>query len=214
VFGVISVKIYMSKEINFDWPIVGHDKIKGFLQTTIRNNVLSHAFIFEGPAQVGKTLTAKLFANSIVCDGFENLKEEKVTLPCHRCDACRQFSKNMHPDFYVLEREINEKTGVKKNFITVAQIRALQEKINKRAFLNSYKIVLIPEAQYLNQEASNCLLKTLEEPAARTIMILITPNRDALLPTIQSRCQVLKFLPIIKERIYEYLLAQGANKYS
>jgi DNA polymerase-3 subunit delta' len=207
-----SVKIYMSKQINFDWPIVGHGKIKGFLQTLIKNQSLAHAFIFEGPSQVGKTLTAKLFANSILCDGFESTKEDKVSLPCHKCEACREFSKNMYPDFYVLEREINEKTGEKKNFITVPQIRILLEKISKRAFLNSYKIVLIPEAQYLNQEASNCLLKTLEEPAARTIIILITQNRDALLPTIQSRCQVLKFLPITKDEIYEYLLSQGANR--
>lgn len=209
---VFSAKIYMNKEISFDWPIIGHARIKEFLQRIIANQDLAHAFIFEGSARVGKTLTAKLFANSILCDNFEKEVEGKRILPCRACVACRQFAKNMYPDFYVLDREINEKTEEKRSFITVAQIRALQEKISKRAFLNSYKIVLIMEAQFLNQEASNALLKTLEEPAARTIIILIAPNRDLLLPTIQSRSQVLKFLPITRDEIYEYLLAKGANR--
>jgi len=200
----------MVSEISFDWPIVGHGKIKDILQRNIGNNNLAQAFVFEGPSQVGKTLTAKLFANSILCESF-NI-EGKKTLPCGVCNACRQFNKNIHPDLYYLERELNDKTGEKKSFITVAQVRSLQEKIKKRSFLNSYKLVIIPEAQCLNQEASNSLLKTLEEPGVNTIMILLTPSRDLLLPTIQSRCQIFKFLPVTRDEIYAYLLTQGANR--
>ena len=92
---------------------------------------------------------------------------------------------------------MNEKTNSRKSVISVSQIRELQEKINKRAFLNSYKIVIIPEAECLNQESGNALLKTLEEPTAKTVIILIATSKENVLPTIISRCQKFKFLPVI-----------------
>lgn len=206
-------------DTNFNWGLVGHGNIQKYLQTAILNMRPSHAYVFYGPSKVGKTFLAKNIAQTVLCDEYRKMggldaatKVNPAELPCGRCDSCRQFTKGMHPDFYTVEREVNEKTGKKKSVIAVGQIRDLLEKVSQRAFLNSYKVVIIPEAQTLSQEASNCLLKTLEEPAPRTIIFLIAPNKDLLLPTIQSRSQLFKFLPVPSDAVYEYLVGQGANR--
>lgn len=196
--------------MKFNWPIVGQDKIKKFLQTGIANKTLAHAYLFHGPEKVGKAHLAKVFAASIVCEKFAKGQADAV-LPCGQCDPCRQFAKGIYPDLYWIERPLSEK-GEKKADICVEQIRELIEKISMRAFLNNYKIVVIPEAHCLNQAASNCLLKTLEEPTVQTVIILISPTLSQLLPTIRSRCQALKFLPVSKNLIYDCLIEKGANR--
>jgi len=206
-------------DIKFNWGLVGHENIQKYLQTTIVNLHPSHVYVFYGPSKVGKTFLAKNIAQTVLCDEYRKMgslgsaaKVNPTELPCGRCDSCRQFAKGMHPDFYTVEREVNEKTGRKKSVIAVGQIRDLLEKVSQRAFLNSYKVVIIAEAQTLSQEASNCLLKTLEEPAPRTIIFLITPNKSLLLPTILSRSQLFQFLPVSSDAVYEYLVGQGANR--
>ncbi len=206
----------MNSALEFNWPIVGHDSIKKFLQTSAINMGLSHAYLFYGPSKVGKTLTARLFAKTVLCDNYKKFSlvekiDHNLSVPCGVCPVCSQFEKGIHADFHVVDREENEKTGKMKTAISVLQIRELTEKISKRSFQNSYKIIIIPEAHLLNQEAANCLLKTLEEPSPRTIIILISPSKELLLPTILSRCQQLKFLAVRREEIYDYLLEQGAN---
>ncbi|MFH0779278.1 MAG: DNA polymerase III subunit delta' [Parcubacteria group bacterium] len=200
----------MSGKIKFNWPIVGQEKIKKFLQTGIANKTLAHAYLFHGPEKVGKAHLARIFAASIVCENFAKGQADSV-LPCGQCDPCRQFAKGIYPDLYWLDRRLNEK-GEKKADISVEQIRELIEKISMRAFLNNYKIVVIPEAHCLNKAAGNCLLKTLEEPTVQTVIILISPTLSQLLPTIRSRCQALKFLPVSKNLIYDYLIEKGANR--
>jgi DNA polymerase III subunit delta' len=211
----------MQETSQFDWPIIGHGGIKRFLQTSLMSKSLGGAYIFYGPEKVGKSTTARAFAKSVLCEKYaeyESLSSAldssqlKSKLPCGECENCIQFAKGLYADFYVLEREVNEKTGEKKASITVNQIRELQEKLNKRSFHNSYKIVIIKEAETLNQEASNSLLKTLEEPTPKTILILVATTRDSLLPTIQSRAQMFKFLPITRDQIYEYLTQKGIDR--
>ncbi|MBI5076759.1 AAA family ATPase [Candidatus Falkowbacteria bacterium] len=204
----------MNANSRFNWPIIGHEKIKRFLEKCVANSSFAHAYLFHGPEMSGKMALAKAFSASLLCENFRLLSEKKenLTLPCGVCSPCRQFQKKIHPDFYIVEKEVNEKTGQKKNAISVSQIRALLEKISKRSFSNSFKIIIFPEADALNEEASNCLLKSLEEPPARTIYILIALQKDALLPTILSRMQTFKFLPVPKETIYQYLMVNGANR--
>lgn len=220
IFDKFYYNIAMQGQTDFHWPIIGHERIKEFLQVNLSNRSLAHAYIFEGPEKMGKTLTARLFAKSILCENYSDYtspaalvnKRELDVLPCDKCEHCRQFEKGIYADVYFIEREVSEKTGEKRGFITVNQVRDLQDKISKRAFLNSYKIVIVKDAHYLNAEASNSLLKTLEEPTDKTILILITLNKNLLLPTIISRCQTVKFLPITKEAIYNYLIENGANR--
>lgn len=199
----------MARALDFSWPIIGHDKIKKFLQNNLTKGNLAQAYLFSGPDGLGKKTLARVFAQSILC---ENYRQAAGPVPCGQCETCRQFQNNVYADMYWVERELNEKTEQKKNTIAVTQIRELLASLSHRAFLNFYKIVIIPEAEALSEEASNCLLKTLEEPTLRTIIILIAPNTESLLPTILSRCQILKFAPINKEEIYKYVLEAGAPR--
>lgn len=209
----------MSQVFKYTWPIIGQQKIRAFLQTEMNNKSLNHAYLFHGPEKVGKTFTAKMFAKSILCENYQHhnrglIEQADVesVLPCGKCEPCRQFENGTYADLYIVERLVDEKTGKRKDQIIATQIRELIEKTSKRSFLNSYKIVIIPEAHLMNEDASNCLLKTLEEPTSQTIIILISTSKHVLLPTILSRCQSLKFLPVNRDEIYEYLVKEGANR--
>lgn len=211
----------MREALKFSWPIIGHENIKRFLKTGLSNRSLAHAYLFHGPEKVGKTTTAEIFAKSILCDHYKEYSSLASVLdapdiveplPCGQCESCQQFDKGLYADYYLLQREVNEKTGDKKLNISVGQIRDLQEKISKRSFLNSYKIVIIKEAELMTKEAANSLLKTLEEPTSKTVIILITNAKELILETILSRCQIFKFLPITKEAIYDYLIERGAKR--
>ncbi|MFH0988168.1 MAG: DNA polymerase III subunit delta', partial [Parcubacteria group bacterium] len=172
------------------------------------NGKMNHAYLFYGPEKVGKTATAKLFAKSVLCENSKG----NGPVPCDECSTCRQFEKGTYADLYWLERATDEKTGERKDVIIVEQVRDLIDRISKRAFLNNYKIVIIPEAQFMNAGASNCLLKTLEEPTVKTIIILIGPSKSSFLPTIVSRCQSLQFLPVNRDAIYDSLVSDGVNR--
>ncbi|HUT22066.1 MAG TPA: DNA polymerase III subunit delta' [Candidatus Bipolaricaulota bacterium] len=204
------------KDLEFDWPILGQEKIKKFLQKSVKNESFTHAYLFYGPNNVGKTLTAKLFAKTLLCENYKKFREgasdSKLKVPCNQCSHCRQFEKNIHPDVNFLERELNSEGDDSKTQISIKQVQGLQDKISKRAFLNSYKIVLVPQADSLNEKASNSLLKTLEEPAQKTVIILIARSKNNLLDTIVSRCQSFSFSAVSKADIYDYLLGQSASR--
>ncbi|MFH1838415.1 MAG: DNA polymerase III subunit delta' [Candidatus Kuenenbacteria bacterium] len=173
--------------------IVGHKKIIYFLQKSIDNNKLNHAYLFYGPAHLGKTTISENFLFKILCE-----KKSK----CGKCIHCQQLKKNIHSDVYFINKEENKKN------ITIEQIRILQEKLSKHSFLGSYKIIIINQAETLSLEAANCLLKSLEEPNPKTIFILIAENIKSLPKTIISRTQILKFLPVATEEIIDYLKKQ------
>ncbi|OGF31750.1 hypothetical protein A2533_01020 [Candidatus Falkowbacteria bacterium RIFOXYD2_FULL_35_9] len=199
---------------SFNWSVVGHTKILDFLQTNILNQTFAQSYLFVGPKKVGKTSVAKKFSQFLICDNYsEYLKNGKVKKPfaCGECSACQMFKKGIYADYYLVERERNDKGLLKKN-ISIKQIRDLQSSLSKRSFQNSYKIVIIPEAEAMSLEASNSLLKFLEEPTAKTIIILISQNTNIILPTIVSRCQILNFSPVPRENIFDYLVDQGANR--
>jgi len=211
----------MSAKGEFDWPLIGHEKVKEFLQTGVKQRRLAQAYLFYGPEKIGKTTLAKYLAKTVFCESYReysklnNILSEKVDLaklPCGVCSECQQFDRGIHSEFYLVEREINSKTGEKRGNITISQIRELQSKLNKRSFSNSYKVVILKEAETLNKEAANALLKTLEEPTPRTILILLTVAKEMILETIQSRCQVVQFLPVTRNEIYQYALTRGTNR--
>ncbi|MFA6254513.1 MAG: DNA polymerase III subunit delta' [Patescibacteria group bacterium] len=193
-----------SKNNRFQWPIVGHSNIVSYLQQSLLNGRLAQAYLFVGPLQVGKTTIVKSFVNSLVC---ENLHQGKELVPCGQCQHCRQVTNKIHPDIFWLERIDNEKTGKLKKNIGIEQIRELQNKLSLHSFLDSYKIAVINEAQTLSSEAANSLLKTLEEPTPKTIIILLTTSLASLPQTIVSRCQILKFLPVSSQEIFDYLIS-------
>ena len=191
----------------FSWPLVGNEHIKKFLEKSILNKKLSHAYIFMGPQDLGKNTLAHYFAQILLC----NASEEK---PCGVCRTCQEFlsrvfgikkidRKNnniVHPDYCLIKKEIDKKN------ISIAQIRTLINKLSLTSFRNSYKIGIIKDADLLSQEAANALLKTLEEPPQNVILILLVNHVDSLPQTILSRSQILNFYPVSQDLIYKYLI--------
>lgn len=143
--------------------------------------------LFTGIEGIGKNLTAKVLAKVLLCSG-----EEK---PCNICPSCRAFDAKNHPDFYCLEPE------GKANNIKIEQIRQMQSQIALSPYLADKRVVIINDAETMNEAAENSLLKTLEEPTGDVVFILVTANKDLLLPTILSRCMKLYFAPLSEDEI-------------
>ncbi|MFA6537746.1 MAG: AAA family ATPase, partial [Patescibacteria group bacterium] len=194
--------------VQFNWSIVGHEKIQQYLQQSLLTQKVGQFYVFAGPRDIGKKSLARKFAQSLLCEKNELAKTEKVVLPCGQCRHCRDFASGRYADYYFLNREINAKTEKRKTQISVEQVRNLIDKINMSSFsTKDYpKIVIIDEAESLSAEAANSLLKTLEEPNGRIVIFLLVENKDLLLPTILSRAQVLRFSTIDQDKIYENLL--------
>ena len=171
-----------------DWSsIQGHEQIKNDLRQLLAEKRLPHALLFTGIEGIGKNLTAKVLAKVLLCSG-----EEK---PCNICPSCRAFDAKNHPDFYYLEPE------GKANNIKIEQIRQMQSQIALSPYLADKRVVIINDAETMNEAAENSLLKTLEEPTGDVVFILVTANKDLLLPTILSRCMKLYFAPLSEDEI-------------
>lgn len=169
--------------------IIGHKNIVSFLERSVENDSVSHAYLFCGPRKLGKRTIAENFSEILLQKPISN-----------------------HPDIHFIERGYGEKEEKLTKNISIEQIRELTRKLSLSSFLNSYKIGIIKEAELLSIEAANSLLKTLEEPTPRTVIILLTSNINALPLTIVSRCQVFKFFPVANEEIYKHLINLGANR--
>ncbi len=187
----------------FNWDICGHSEIVHFLQSAIINNNLAHAYIFSGPSQLGKELVAHKFIESLLC------QKPNQARPCEICGSCRQMKNSLHPDFYLIKQELNEKTEKINKNILIDQIRSLKYKLQQGTLLNGYKIALITDAQLMNLNTANALLKVLEEPTTKTVLILLVDNIASLPQTITSRCQTLRFLPVPTNQIKSYLENRG-----
>lgn len=180
-----------------DWSSVqGHEQIKNDLRQLLAEKRLPHALLFTGIEGIGKNLTAKVLAKVLFCSG-----EEK---PCNICSSCRAFDAQNHPDFYYLEPE------GKANNIKIEQIRQMQLQIALSPYLADKRVVIINDAEAMNEAAENSLLKTLEEPTGDVVFILVTANKDLLLPTILSRCMKLYFAPLSESEIATILKSKYA----
>lgn len=173
--------------------IIGQAMIKEHLQNAISQDKVSHAYIIHGELGAGKEFIANIFAMTLQC-------EEGETEPCGLCRSCKQAESHNHPDIIRVTHE-------KPNSIGVEDIRSqVNNDIMIKPYYGPRKIYLINEAQKMTPQAQNALLKTLEEPPAYGIIILLTTNVDALLPTIVSRSIVLNMRPAKDRDIEEYLM--------
>lgn len=164
----------------------------------LRNeNRLPHALLFSGPAGVGKRALAFEFARLVFC---ENSKKSDTS--CGACHACHLLRAESHPDFRVLQPE-EEGHAIK-----IDQIRELGEFTQQTSHQGGLRLALIQPATAMNTAAANALLKTLEEPASNTLLILISDNRTPLPVTILSRCQQIRFLAPPRENALAWLAAQ------
>lgn len=173
--------------------VIGQEEAIGILTSYISGSRLPHALIFSGPEGVGKSLVAKELAKALNCekDGID---------PCDECSTCRRIDSLNHPDVSWVKPVGGS--------IKIEQIRSLRSQISLRPYEARYKVYIIDNAEAMTEEAQNAFLKTLEEPPPRSYLILISSKPQSLLPTISSRCQVLRFRTLNFERIKDALISR------
>lgn len=181
--------------MNFE-KIIGNNKIKQELQEAVKNNEISHSYLFIGQEGIGKKLFAKELAKMALC--LENNKA------CNKCSSCIKFNSENNPDFVLLEPDANS--------IKISQIRQMQENVYKKPIVSNKKVFIIDNSDRMTEEAQNSLLKTLEEPPEYIIIILITSNENKLLNTIKSRCIKINFNNIDTKDIIDYISKEQIMK--
>jgi DNA polymerase-3 subunit delta' len=172
---------------------IGNRPIRVLLHQSLLSGTLAHSYIFAGPDGLGKKRLALNLARSLNC------RESSAGLYyCGRCASCRKIDSGNHPDVQVILPE----TRVFK----IDQVRQLIQDIHFLPSEGTRRLFILESAERMNEEAANSLLKTLEEPPEKSILILLTTNLYALLTTIRSRCQILKFMPIPTEELEQALV--------
>ena len=167
--------------------VVGHRDIIQYIQDAVQQNKVSHAYILNGQRGSGKKMLANLFAMTLQCESGQ-------LEPCGECHSCIQANSGNHPDIITVRHE-------KPASISVDDIRTqMNGDIMIKPYSSPYKIYIVPEADLLTVQAQNALLKTIEEPPEYAVIFLLTENADSLLPTIRSRCVMLK-LRNIKDKL-------------
>ncbi|MBO5293119.1 MAG: DNA polymerase III subunit delta' [Lachnospiraceae bacterium] len=175
--------------------IIGQEQLKEHLQTAIRTNKVSHAYIINGERSSGKEFIAQVFAMALQC-------ERGTEEPCQECHSCKQALSHNQPDIIRVTHE-------KPNTIGVEDIRSqINGDIAIKPYSSPRKIYIMNEAEKMTVQAQNALLKTLEEPPEYAVILLLTTNVDALLPTIVSRCVVLNMRPVQDELVKKYLMEE------
>ncbi len=177
-------KVKLMEEDLFE-KIVGNNKIKEYLKSTIKTKNVSHSYMFVGKSGIGKKLFAREYAKHIMCINGGQCAEFKPKEENKKCDSCVKFDAKVNPDY--VEIVPDGKT------LKIDQIRKMQEKIAEKPIVSSKKVYVIDDADLMSEEGQNCLLKTLEEPPEYATIILIVSNESKILATIKSRCVILKF---------------------
>ncbi len=149
--------------------------VAGQFQRSLERGRLAHAYLLTGPRGSGKELVARTLAQALNC-------VERDHDACGRCDSCRRIAEGAHPDVYWVRPESKSRR------IAVEQVREFEKSVNLKATMASVKVGVIVDADCLGEEASNAFLKTLEEPPAQTVIVLLSAEPQRLLPTILSRC--------------------------
>ena len=173
--------------------VVGHKDILKYISSAVENNRVSHAYILNGERGSGKKMLANLFAMTLLCETGDNE-------PCGKCHSCKQAESGNHPDIIRVTHE-------KPNSISVDDIRTqVNNTVDIKPYQGPYKVYIIRQADMMTPQAQNAILKTIEEPPSYAVFLLLTENAETLLPTINSRCVMLKLRNIKDTLIKKYLM--------
>ncbi len=173
--------------MNFNWNILANENALNFLDKSLESNSIANFYIFSGIKDLGKFSLAKDFVKNIFLKDIPELAQKENFL-------------DTNSDFFIIEREEDKKE------ISINQIRGLINSFNSSSFLNSYKIAIIKDAEYLNENSSNALLKLLEDFKNKIVIILTVNDLDNLAQTIISRAQVVNIFPVKNDLIYDKLI--------
>ncbi|HUH65495.1 MAG TPA: DNA polymerase III subunit delta' [Syntrophales bacterium] len=177
--------------------IYGHEKQIKVLRIAIGRDRVAHAYLFYGAEGVGKRTVAEVFAKALNCASGRETKDA-----CDQCPSCLKIDHGNHPDVVTVSAQ--------GQFIKIEEIRELQDQMKFRPFEGGRRVFIIVDADRMNIASANALLKTLEEPSASNVLILITSRPHQLPATVLSRCQQLRFNPLTKENIASFLLEKSS----
>ena len=167
------------------WDVIGHEWAEKLLEGHIRSGEVRHAYLFAGAAGIGRRTLALRFAQAINCPTPPSPGQ-----PCRRCRTCQQIERGQHSDLSIVQ---SERPGAN---LKVDQIRELQHSLSLSPYEAAYRVALLLRFQEANPNAQNALLKTLEEAPTKVILLLTADSAESLLPTIASRCEVLRLRPL------------------
>ncbi len=188
--------------------LIGHDHAEALLSAAFRSGRLPHAWLVGGPAGVGKTTLAYRFARYLLAaetvTGASADPEADLSVP-ETSAVFRQVAAASHPDLLGIERPIDPKQGRRTGDLPVDQVRRIAPFLHLTASGGGWRIVVVDDADRMNRNSANAILKILEEPPRRTVLILVSDQPGALLPTLRSRCRRLKLSPVPEPRILELL---------
>lgn len=173
--------------------IYGHEKKIEALRKALAQKRIGHAYLFSGIAAVGKKTLALEFAKALNCE-----KEDTLHDSCGECSSCRKIQRDSHPDIFSVKAD--------GQFIRIDSIREIQEQMKCKPLEAKQRIFIIDEADKMNDQAANALLKILEEPSLSNILILITSRPYSMPPTIISRCQHVRFNPLRFDTVAKFLV--------
>jgi DNA polymerase-3 subunit delta' len=176
--------------------ILGHDHWVDAFRAVQRRGRMAHAYLFVGPDGIGKRLFARELAKALLC---ENPVAEPPLTACGTCHACLLVDADTHPDLFQVGKAEDA------NELQIEVVRELCEGFGLKSARGHGKVAVLNDADDLNEEAANCFLKTLEEPPPRSVFILIGASLERQLPTIRSRCQVVRFAPLSNQLVTQIL---------
>lgn len=176
--------------------IIGNNDAKAYFKKALEKQQLSHSYIFEGPYGVGKNTFAIELAKLMLCEDKQN------NIPCNNCPSCHMINSGSHPDVICIDKDTN-----------VTKVDSIREKLIKEMEIKPYhserKIVIVKATDTVNVQGQNAMLKTIEEPPSYGMIILVCENVASILPTIKSRCITVRFNPLTKNEMMNYLEGKG-----
>ena len=184
--------------MNNNWNLIGHEWAVDMLKKHVVNGTARHAYLFAGPPGLGRRSLALRFAQALNCQS-----PVEAGIPCGQCRNCKQIEAMQHPDLSVVQADSEGGT------LKVDQIRDARRSLTLKPYIANYRVALFLRFQQANDNAANALLKTLEEAPSYAVLILTADNPEQLLPTIVSRCEVLRLRPLNIEAVQKELETRG-----
>ncbi|HMV28690.1 MAG TPA: DNA polymerase III subunit delta' [Anaerolineales bacterium] len=190
-----------------NWNLLGHEWAVDMLRRHVARGEMRHAYLFAGAPGLGRRTLALRLAQALNCE-----KPVAPGEPCFVCRTCKQIDAMQHPDLAIIQAVDEDGVGKDGGTLRVDQIREVQRTLNLKPYQSPYRVAIFLRFQEANDNAANALLKTLEEAPAHAILLLTADNPEQLLPTINSRCEILRLRPLPLETIVADMLDHGVDE--